>query len=131
MLRKIWEAFKGWAKEAWHWLKAFLAKVWEHIQNWFGALRDYIDDLLEDKGDEATVLDLSTEVGQDIYNTICEKCPETTNINKYDKTGKMVIGFDKNHAIKKVENFQAKNVEDRNTDFDRDLADTGIIRMVN
>ncbi|MBQ6278036.1 MAG: hypothetical protein IJK62_15170 [Bacteroidales bacterium] len=129
MLRKIWDAFKNWASVALNWLKNFISKVWDFIKNWFSKLFDYVKDLLENEDDEAVIIDTQTEVGRDIYEQICKNCPETTPINKYDKNGKMVLGFDGEHNIKKVENFQAKKVEDNDTDFDRNLAEKGLIRM--
>lgn len=131
LLSSLWDEFCCWADEAWHWLKQFFSKIFDWIVSWFNALYDYIADLLVGEDDEAVVVDTRTNVGSMIFQQIVEQCPEKTSIKKYDRSGKIVVGFDEARNIKKVENFQANHVEDANTDFDMDLARNGIIRMSN
>lgn len=129
MLRLIYDWFCDWADRLINWLKNFVAKIFRFIKNWFNALFDYINNMLANN-DEAIIVDTKTDIGAEIFDMVCQRSPSTTSINKYNKDGKIVMGA-KNGSITRVENYQADQVENSNTDFDRDLAQEGIIRMTN
>ncbi|MCQ2287372.1 MAG: hypothetical protein MJZ76_10960 [Bacteroidales bacterium] len=113
------------------WFSDVISSVWDWITSWWSALFDDVQEIT-DKDDEAVIINTNSEAGKEIFDMICEKCPNTTSINKYDKSGKIVCDFDKeSKELEKIYNRQANEVENTNTDFDRDLAQCGILRMTN
>lgn len=129
LLDRLYYRFCEWAERTWNWLKNFVAKVFQFIKNWFDALFDTLTDMLR-TNDEAVIIDTQTDVGSEIFDAIVEHCPKTTSLNKYDRDGKVVLSV-KNGNINEVKNYQANEIQNRYTDFDKDLARDGIIRMTN
>lgn len=129
LLEHLYGQFRKWAKVASNWLKNFVAKIYRLIKNWFDALYGALINTLRNN-DEAVIISPQTDIGSEIYDTIVESCPKTTSINKYDREGKIVLGV-RNGSITNVGNYQAEKVQNQYTDFDRELAQDGIIRMTN
>ena len=127
LLNAIYKKFAQWVDKAINWAINFLSKVLQVIKNWFDALYDYIQELLQDN-DETVIIDQSTDIGAEMFEMIKEHCPKTTSINKYNRDGKIVMGVN-DGTITKVEEFEAIDNQNGNTDFDKDLARDGIIRM--
>ena len=129
MWRELWDAFCDWASDAWNWLKSFFKKIWKEITSWWTALREFLEDLIDALTGEVEVIDPNTNIGQDIVKKIREIQPETKTMDYYDS--KIVITVDKNtDGIRKVANLAAEKVKGI-SDFDKDLAQQGIIRLKN
>lgn len=128
MFKELWEAFCDWASEAWNWLKNFFSKVWETIVSWWNALCDTINDWLEDDDDEVVVIDVSTQLGRQIYETIQKEQPKTRSVSKYNKME--TLHFDRNTGnLKQVANFETNNIQHED-DFAKDLRkENGILRL--
>lgn len=126
------DIFDDWFEDIIDWLVDFASEVFDFIASWWSEIFDDVSEITE-KGDEGVVIDVRTPTGGTIFEQICKECPQTTNINRFDKTGKIVCDFNpKDGKLHHVTSFQAKEVGDTNTDFDRYLAENGgIIRLTN
>ena len=94
------------------------------IDNWFGALRDIIDKNLETPDDEVVII--NPRIAKKNFKNLLDLFSRKAK-NNY----KVLIAYGKDNTIKNFCVTFAKSVKDENTDFDKDLANKGIIRMVN
>ena len=102
--------------------------VFPSIRNWFDAMYDFIQSSLSSGNEEVAIINQGEAIGNELYHKIQPILLETMHLPEHEKIGKIAFCI-KEGKITRTAFFVAQMVENTDTDFDKDLAKDGIIRM--